>query len=58
VQTTICPELFAEVKIFPTFASRFGGRETVKRIREKDFERRVKRRNLSGFMIIGKVLRP
>jgi len=50
VQTTICPELFAEVKIFPTFASRFGGRETEGRISEEDFERRVKRRSLSGFV--------
>jgi len=46
--------LFAGAKIFPTFASRFGGRETVKRISEEDFERRVKRRNLSGFMLIKK----
>jgi len=50
VQTTIYLKLFAGVKIFLTFASRFGGRETVKRIREKDFERCVKRRNLSGFV--------
>jgi len=42
-------ELFGCIEFFPTFASRFGGRETVKEIRRKDFERHVKRRNLSGF---------
>jgi len=42
--------LFGGWLIFPTFASRFGGRGTVKGIKRKDFERRVKRRNLSGFV--------
>jgi len=35
-------ELFGGWLIFPTFASRFGGRETVRGIRRKDFERHVK----------------